>query len=134
MARPRTPTNVLELRGAFKKDPQRKRSEPETVGTLTDAPDYLDDEVRAIWAEFVKCAPIGVMTESDRLSLEIACHLMREFRQNPVEFTAAKIGRLQALLGSFGMTPADRAKLATPSKANEENPFESLLRKTEGDR
>ena len=132
MARPRTPTNVLELRGAFKKDPQRRREEPKTVGVLSDAPEYLDDEVRGIWDEFVGCAPIGVMTDSDRLSLEIACHLMREFRQNPVEFTAAKIGRLQALLGSFGMTPADRAKLASPGKSDEENPFANLLKKSEG--
>lgn len=32
MARPRKPTNVLELNGAFKKNPQRKREDAETAG------------------------------------------------------------------------------------------------------
>jgi hypothetical protein len=38
MARPRTPTNVLEIRGAFKKHPERKREDPEPAGELGEPP------------------------------------------------------------------------------------------------
>ena len=47
MSRPRTPTNILELRGALKKDPQRRKlranePKPETaIGLPPDRPSYV---------------------------------------------------------------------------------------------
>lgn len=127
MARPRTPTNVLDARGAFDKNPNRKREDPEVAGPLKGAPGYFDAEQVAIWKEVVKAAPKNVVTESDRFALEIAVLLLQQFRSDPIDFTAAKLVRLETLLGKFGMTPSDRAKVAGPvSKKPGGNAFADL--------
>jgi len=127
MARPRKPTNVLELTGAFKKNPQRARQDAETAGELSAPPKHINGPVLNAWKEIVKYAPLQVLTESDRLSIELAANLLAQFRADPVEFTAAKLVRLEALLGKFGMTPADRAKVSGPKKEPPKgNPFADL--------
>lgn len=126
MARPRKPTNVLELTGAFKKNPQRKREDAEAVGALTDAPPHLGGAVLHAWNEIARYAPRDVLTDSDRLSLELAANLLAQFRADPVEFPAAKLVRLEALLGKFGMTPADRSKVGGKKEAPKGNPFADL--------
>ena len=126
MARPRKPTNVLELTGAFKKDPQRKREDAQAAGELTDAPPHINGAVLHAWNEIVKYAPLQVLTESDRLSIELAANLLAQFRDNPIEFTAAKLVRLEALLGKFGMTPADRSKVGGKKEQPKGNPFADL--------
>lgn len=126
MARPRKPTNVLELTGAFKKNPQRKREDAEAVGALTDAPLHLGGAVLHAWNEIARYAPRDVLTDSDRLSLELAANLLAQFRADPVEFPAAKLVRLEALLGKFGMTPADRSKVGGKKEAPKGNPFADL--------
>ncbi|GAC1030486.1 hypothetical protein thsps21_13130 [Pseudomonas sp. No.21] len=126
MARPRKPTNVLEMTGAFKKDPNRERIDPPTAGALSAPPDHLNGGALHAWNEIAGCAPLDVLTESDRLALEIAAQLLFQFRDNPVEFPATKLVRLEALLGKFGMTPADRAKVAGGSKKPKGNEFEEF--------
>lgn len=126
MARPRTPTKVLELRGAFKKHPERARQDAEAVGELTDPPPHISGAVLGAWKEIAKYAPRDVLTDSDRLSIELAANLLAQFRQDPVEFTAAKLMRLEALLGKFGMTPSDRAKVGGKSDKPKSNPFAEL--------
>lgn len=126
MARPRTPTNVLDARGAFKINPQRKRQDAEDAGELTAPPAHIGGAVLAAWNEIVRVAPKGVVTESDRLSLEVMSELFAEFRACPADFTAAKLVRLEALLGKFGMTPADRAKVGGKREAPKGNPFADL--------
>jgi hypothetical protein len=131
MARPRKPTNILELKGAFKKDPQRfaaRENEPVPVSGLGDAPGYMTFEQKECFQEIRSKAHPGTMSDADSVAVEIAACLLAEFRADPQEFTAAKLGRLQAFLGQFGMTPADRSKVAAP-KPKKENPFEGLMRK-----
>ena len=126
MARPRTPTNVLDARGAFKKHPERKRKDAETSGPLSAAPAHLAAGAMQAWQEIERSAPRDVLTDSDRLALELAANLLAQFRENPVEFPAAKLVRLEALLGKFGMTPADRAKVGGKKEAPKGNPFADL--------
>lgn len=126
MARPRTPTNVLDARGSFKKHPERKRQDAEVSGPLAASPDHINGAVLNAWNEIVDSAPLDVLTNSDRISLEIAANLLAQFRAAPTEFTAAKLVRLEALLGKFGMTPADRAKVAGKKEAPKGNPFADL--------
>ena len=126
MARPRTPTNVLQLKGSFKKDPQRAREDAETAGPLSAPPKHLKGEALAAWKEIAKCAPLDVLTDSDRISLELAAQLLAQFRADPIEFPAAKLVRLEALLGKFGMTPADRAKVSGPKEKPKGNAFADL--------
>lgn len=126
MARPRKPTNVLEMSGAFKKDPQRKRQDAETSGPLGKAPSHINGAVLNAWNEIVKSAPREVLTGSDALAIEVAANLLAQFRDDPVEFPAAKLVRLEALLGKFGMTPADRAKVGGKKEAPKGNQFADL--------
>jgi len=126
MARTRTPTNVLDARGAFKKHPERARTDAETAGPLGKAPAHIEGEVLKAWKEIEKSAPLQVLTQSDRLALELAANLLAQFRLGPVDFPAAKLVRLEALLGKFGMTPADRAKVGGKKDAPKGNPFDDL--------
>lgn len=126
MARPRTPTNVLELKGAFKKNPQRARQDAESVGPLSSAPPHLAGAELDAWNEIAQYAPPGVLTDSDRIALEVAANLLAQFRNDPVEFPSTKLVRLEALLGKFGMTPADRAKVGGKKEAPKGNPFANL--------
>lgn len=127
MARPRTPTKVLDARGAFKKDPQRKREgEPEVKEPVGSVPKYFDDMQKAAWKQITTQAPMGVLTEADTMAVEMASILLAEMRTDWDSFTVGKIGRLQALLGQFGMTPADRARLNI-GKPKDANPFDDLL-------
>jgi hypothetical protein len=114
------------MKGAFAKDPQREREDPDTF-KLKPCPDHLSEAQREVWKEIVKAAPKNVLTEADRFGLEICSVLLNQFRLDPLEFPAAKLVRLEAMLGKFGMTPADRAKVAGPAqKKPQGNPFAAL--------
>jgi hypothetical protein len=126
MARPRKPTNVLELKGAFKKDPQRKRpSEPVPTGGIGPAPSALPAKLRVIWDEVVAICPPGVLGNSDRIALEALVRLLNEFRTDYAEFSGARMSQLVSLMGRFGLTPSDRSKIVVP-KGKEKNPFANL--------
>lgn len=120
MGRPAKPTAVLELVGAYKKNPQRKRkNEPKPaqgIGKFTEGPTDLS----SIWDEVVAQTVPGVMTMSDRLALEMVCRLMAEIRSKPDEISVGKVTALCNLLGRFGLTPADRAKVAVPEEEKED--------------
>ncbi|WP_374349179.1 hypothetical protein [Chitinimonas sp.] len=131
MARPRTPTNVLDARGAFKKDPQRGRAragEPEPNGPIGEPPERLNDSQRDAWAEIVGTAHDGVLCRADRLSVEMAACLLAEFWADPVAFPSGRLARLEGLLGKFGMTPSDRSKVGVPGGKQKTNAFAALLK------
>lgn len=120
MSRPRTPTTVLDMRGAFKANPARKRpDEPRPTGELGDPPAHLDGATLAAWNELVAMAPPGVLTNADRWAVEIAAGLMAEYRKG--EMLPAGVGHLRSILGRMGLTPADRAALSIPQPEKTEN-------------
>ena len=117
MARPRTPTKVLEMRGSYKRNPNRRREEPDVSGPLGDPPAYFSGAELAAWNEIASGAPRDVLTGSDHITVELAARLLADSRVNWVVFTAAKLARLEAMLGKFGMSPADRPMYAWPRTA-----------------
>ena len=129
MARPRKATNVLQLNGAFAKNPSRGRDredEPSPKAGIGPCPSKLKpDEVEA-WDYLVSIMPNGVLGDCDRAHLEVAARLFAYSRRVPVEeWLAANISRLDAMLGKMGLNPADRSKVkAAPSKPK--NAFETL--------
>ncbi|MFC1543062.1 hypothetical protein ACFL4K_00820 [Candidatus Neomarinimicrobiota bacterium] len=129
MARPKTPTKILETRGSFKNHPERKREgEPQPTGPIGDPPDRMPDEEKAIWQELIEQIPKGVLTNADRVMFEVACGLIFLFRtQRPKNISSSKLSMLSTILGKFGLTPADRAKI-TVSGEEEENPYEKIGR------
>ena len=116
MARPRTSTKVLELRGAFKHDPQRleaREGEPQDL-ELFDPAGYSEDwpeHVIQAWKEIVAEAPPCVLTVSDRKTVELAAFLMAEFRELTIEMRDARLAQLIRVLGLLGMNPADRSRV-----------------------
>ena len=86
MARPRKPTAVHELSGAFIKNPARKRAranEPKSNGDIGDPPSYFDAAHKAIWREYIDECPPGVLAKADRKLLEVAVRITRKQRLAP---------------------------------------------------
>ena len=123
MPRPRKPTVLLERKGAFRKDPQRKRTDPEVVGEIGSPPDYFTNDEKTVWNEIATTAPVGVLSSADRGAVEAAARYWAKFRKTPAEdLTAAMVQQLRSILGCLGMTPADRSKVSAPER-KPENPF-----------
>ncbi|NVD41283.1 hypothetical protein HT585_20620 [Ensifer sp. HO-A22] len=123
MARPRKPTAALELKGAYKKDPQRKaerKDEPKPSGAVGLAPDFFDADERLIWDDL---AGFGFwLTDADRLMLEIAVKLMSMFRKGTLD--GGGISKLITALSKLGFSPTDRSKVQAPgAKEPEADPF-----------
>ena len=131
MSRPRTPTAQLEARGAFVKNPQRKRtrhSEPQPTAFLGDPPKHLKANEKNVWRELAAKLVRGVAANSDEAAFETLVCLISDFRQRRRRRVPQPVGEYTAmtkLYTLFGMTPADRSKVsAGKSKGKEKDPFE----------
>jgi len=118
MARPRKPTAVLELAGAFEKDPQRRRpDEPKPNGPLGEPPSTFDENLTAIWRELEGIVPANVLATSDRWLVELACRTMQKVRKDMA--MASERNLLLSCLSRMGLTPSDRSKIAVPQEERE---------------
>jgi len=126
MARPRTATNILEARGAFRKDPQRKRPNEPKVDSAFPAkpPAHLDAAERKCWREVVRIAPAGVLTGADIVTVEIVARLLAEFRDDSRGMQVARITRLTSEMGKIGLSPSARASLSVYKP--DENEFDDV--------
>ena len=80
MAKPRTASKILELRGLFKKHPDRKRSEPEVKNQLRKtAPRCLSADQKLVWRKILKIVPPGVLLESDEMIVACVACLWAQF-------------------------------------------------------
>jgi hypothetical protein len=111
MGRPRKPTAVLELTGAFRKNPQRKRTDPPATGPLGDPPEHFTPEQAVVWHELAAVSPRGVLTRSDRLLVEIAVVLMLRVRKQGPRMRRGELNVLISVLSRMGMSPADRLRV-----------------------
>jgi len=107
----RKPTNVLALKGSFKKNRSRTRVDPAPVGEIGSAPAHFSEDETEAWAELVSQSPRSVLQASDRAALELVCCLMAEYRRDRSSFIPAKLGILQRGLSSLGFTPVDRSRI-----------------------
>jgi hypothetical protein len=114
MARPRKPTAELELRGAFRKDPQRRRVDPET-NPLGEPPPGMSEEIQARWFELAEQAPLGVLRSRDRVILECAAYLLHR-RRTVTDWPMAEQAQLTKCLSLMGMTPSDASKVHAPKE------------------
>lgn len=123
MARPRKPTAVLDLKGAFKKNPSRgkaRANEPVLDGKIGNAPIALDEAERDLWDELARVG--SWLADGDRLMLEIACRLMVLFRTNKLD--GGGISKLITALSKLGFSPTDRSKVNAPgAKEPEADPY-----------
>lgn len=126
MARPRTSAAVLQLKGAFKDNPNRTREDAKVNKPIGEPPKSLTPAQLKIWKEIVPKIPAGIAGDADESIVEMVVILFAEFRSNSAEFTAAKYGTLHRLLSDLGMTPQGRAKIGAAPKPKSSNPFDDL--------
>jgi hypothetical protein len=113
MSRPRTPTAVLKLRGAFKNHPSRGRDrefEPRISTALPHAPKYLTATTAAMWLAMQSRG--YWLTSADQFLVEIAATLMARYRIG--ELKSGDVSQLIGLLGKIGFSPGERSKLDLP--------------------
>lgn len=126
MAAPRKPTAVLELAGAYRKNPQREREraeEPEPKAGIGPAPSHLSIPEAECWDYLVGIAPVGVLGDSDRAHLEITARLLAWSWTCSIEkMEAAKLTKLVQCLGALGFNPSDRSKVKVGGKPNRARP------------
>jgi hypothetical protein len=127
MPKPRTPSAVLEARGAFAHNPDRKREDFE-AGVFDPAPPtYFKAHQKAAWNEIVGVLPATVLQATDRMAVELAARLIAQFRKLPDdEVTSAQVAQIRTALAVLGMTPADRSRVSA-KKETPKNPFAALM-------
>lgn len=124
--RPRTPTNVLALKGAYKKDPARlkdREGEVQNVNPVGDAPDDLTEDEKVCWNTFVKESIPGVLGEADRVAIAQASILLAKCKAREAAITEQNL--LFKFLSQFGMLPADRSKISVP-QSKPKNEFDGF--------
>ena len=114
----RKPAALQELSGAWRHDPQRRRIEPATSGPIGAPPSQKSFTFPAAWRYLVKCAPDGVLADRDRVWLEVAAHLLVQFRADPANMHPAKLSRLTSCLSALGMSPADSSRVTAARSLN----------------
>jgi len=111
MGRNRVPTSILEARGSFEQNPQRRRKDPTVRGGLGRCPDFLKPDEKQAWREIVKQVPERVLAVSDRILVETTARLVAKQRRDP-EFSSRLCALLISCLSKLGLTPADRSKVS----------------------
>lgn len=115
MGRPRTPSNVLELRGAFKKNPARRRKDAEGSAPFCENPPaHLPQGAVPAWNYLVSRLPRIALYNCDEIAVEIAARQLAGYWLTGDPDT---VKELRQWLAKLGMFPVDRAKL--PSKEPE---------------
>lgn len=127
MGRPRKATAQLKLSGAFNRNPNRTREDPETTGPLGDPPPSMDKKFHATWFEIAEQAPVNVLRSRDRTLLELAVRVLYAIR-NTDKLEAAMVSQLNKCLSSMGMTPSDASRV-NANQEKPDNPFAKFGRK-----
>lgn len=117
MSRPRTATAILDAKGAFRKDPARRRKDPEVKDPFPgEAPADLEPLEVKWWHLLAKQVPAGVLTGADQAKMTIMAGLMAEYMADRKGMATARLSLLDKMMGQFGLSPSDRAKLATSAE------------------
>ena len=129
--RPPKPTAVLELTGAFKKNPARaqdRAEEPRPLNPVGEPPPSLSAGAKKCWLEIVSLLPFGVAYDSDRIALEqyaetLAFCRMHKWRADK-GVDSKTLVRMEAMYARFGMTPADRSRIKVkPAEKKPDTPY-----------
>jgi hypothetical protein len=119
MGRPRIPTAIQETKGYYISNPSRAHPfEPDTDKPLGNPPARLSADVQTVWHEVAAELLPGVGKESDRTMFEVLIRLIYKMRVGTIRIM--ELTALVSLCGRFGMSPADRSRIAVgaePSNA-----------------
>jgi len=137
--RPPLPTNIKLLKGTLDRSRQNPK-EPKVEPHIPGPPEYFSDLERRAWGRFAQqLDPLAVASDADFAALEMLvvtfCHHLRltaTLREKPLTYATETMHgkamlrtrpeltalgdvdrRLLVLLGRFGLTPADRARVVS---------------------
>lgn len=126
MGRPRKAAKILDAKGAFKKDPNRKREDLKGVGEIGEAPEDFSELERLLWERLKGMVPPGIITGSDELLLEAGARYWAKLRQtNTDELTASQIAQIIGVCNALCISPQARTKVAPP-ETKKKNSFEGF--------
>ena len=126
MARPRTPAKVLELRGAFLKNPDRRREDAPGAAPWSDEPpEHLTGPEIAAWREVVASLPKVALTATERLGVAQMARLWATLKAtHPASPDFKKLDdSFRNWAMQMGMTLQARTKLGTDGNQNKANEF-----------
>lgn len=127
--RPRTSAKILQLRGAFIKDPQRAREDLPGVGEFDpDPPPGLTGREIAAWKDLVAALPKIVLTGTDRAGVMQMARLWAALLETPPhspDFVKLDSAFRQWCIQN-AMTPLARMKFGTDVKAKAKSRFAAL--------
>ena len=112
MARPRTPTAILDAKGSFIKHPERKRDGAEALEESADLDsprESLAPPLKEVWFEIKSYLLPGVLKLSDAPAFESLVRLIYADRNSWLQ--TAERAQMITLFSRFGMTPSDRSKV-----------------------
>lgn len=119
--RKRTPTAVLEMRGAFRKHPERRKEregEPELPLGVGDPPKSFDAAQVECWKELAERGQAW-LTQADVPLLESAAKLLCRDRRNELNNSEGK--RYDQLCASLGFGPVARTRVKAIPQTGAEN-------------
>lgn len=149
----RVPTNLLKLRGAFDKHPERLKARQNELTLTVEAPeppDFLSEQARPHWDSISDTLyKFGVMTALDVHALAAYCEVYARWlhaneqickngcvipdedgfpRSSPyLRVANDAFQQMRSLLTEFGLTPAARSRVSAPDRPTE-NPFAAIDR------
>ncbi len=116
MGRHKEPTEVLRLRGTFKKNPQRlkkRAGEPKAVEGTPQPPKHLDQVGKAAFRRVVKhLQALNCLSKTDRHAVELYAIVYSALRKtNEAKDIVSLTNACGRLLSQMGLNPSARANL-----------------------
>lgn len=112
------------MRGAFDKNPQRRREDLPGVGEFNPLPPQnMHPSIVPYWAEIVGQINPAVLTASDVSAIKVMARLLHDFELTGDKSIATE---LRQMFAQFGMTPVGRTKIAAPKKPGGGNKFSDV--------
>lgn len=128
--RPRTATAILNAKGSFEKNPDRKRTaEPLAEGEAV-RPSFVRGRAKRIWDRYAPLvAQMDLLKAVDAHNFGVWCCLAAEFEEGPGRMTAARISQMRQAGERFGLDPGARARLSVGKQKPEKDPAEKYFGK-----
>jgi len=123
-----TPTAILEAKGAFEKNPNRKRDAEPVADGEPIKPKHLKGAASRIWDEYCpRLVKMGTAYEVDSAALAAWCCLQAEFQKDPARMNSSRIAQMRAYEDRFGMNASARAKLGSSPANKPTDPAEKYF-------
>src|SRR5262245_32362085 len=115
------PTALHLIQGSFNPTRHADRSDaPQPSGEVL-KPAFVRASAAKIWEKYApQLQAQGVLTSWDVDMFGVWCVMVAGFKKRPERFAAALMTHMRALASSFGLLPADRARLHTPKPISDD--------------